>query len=113
MTSTTPAPTHAPLTGALTFRKDAKQTGLASIVRPHPDTAIRIDGRQVGTIHAPTPRGESQWSISLMVVDPDAHCGWSRVRMTRRYDDEPSARLAIRGGDTTLRARHNLHAIKD
>jgi hypothetical protein len=107
------APTHAPLTGLLTFRKDAPETGLASAARPWPDTAIRIAGLQVGTIRAPRPRGEDRWSVSLMVVDQDAKCGWRTIVLARRFEDEPSARLAIRGGDTALRIRHDLHQLKD
>lgn len=111
MTTTASAPTHVPLAGELTFRKDRKETGLAAIARPHPDTAIKIGGLQVGTIHAPMPRGEAEWSVTLTVVDPAAHCGWRRVKLTRRYEDEASARAAVKGGDATLRARHHLHAM--
>lgn len=108
-----PAPTHAPLTGLLTFRKDAPETGLASAARPWPDTAIKIGGRQVGTIRAPRPRGEDQWSVSLMVADRNAKCGWRTIVLARRFEDEASARLAIRGGDTALRIRHDLHQLED
>jgi len=112
MTTAAPAPAHTPLVGDLTFLKDRRETGLAAIACPYPNTTIKIGGRQVGTIFAPRPRGESEWSISLMVVDPDAHCGWRTIRLAKRYPDEPAARLAMQGGDATLRARHHLHTLE-
>ena len=86
-----------------TFKKDPRQTGLASVGYPDPDTVIKHDGRMVGVICAPNWQGpDNKWSVCLYAPAADSVCGWKVLRMKKRFDTEPEARAALQASADTL-----------
>jgi hypothetical protein len=110
---TAPDPTHVPMAGRLTFMRQPRTTGLAGIARPHPDTTIKIAGREVGTISPPHMRAkDNYWRIRLMRVLPDRPAGcWESILLVYRAKDEADARAFVQRVDARVRAMYNLHAF--
>ena len=84
----------------LSFKKEPRETGLASCARPDPDTVIKADGKRCGEITAPSRFGKDQdrWSVGLMVkqeVTVENPCPFAWVFFKARFDTEPEARVWI------------------
>lgn len=75
-----------------TFKKEKPQTGLASVGNPNPDTIIKLDRMQVGSIVAPWWSSEdNKWAVRLIqAVEGDQEFRW--VTLKKRFDEEPEAR---------------------
>ena len=75
-----------------TFRKDPRETGLAGVGNPYPNTNIKWEKKVVGCISAPSwNTTDNKWGIRLM-VKKDERPGWAWVRLKARFDTEPEAR---------------------
>jgi len=74
-----------------TFKKEPRQTGLAGVGNPYPDTAIRHNKKVVGYIIAPSWMvKDNKWGIRLAFDEPNGKWGWRIVK--ERFDSEPAAR---------------------
>lgn len=92
-----------------TFRKEAKETGLAGIGRPYANTEIKVNKKYVGNIVAPTfTTQDNKWKIRLQVVT-QSPCGWDWISFTARFNDEPSARKWLNDHAEAITAKHTLH----
>jgi hypothetical protein len=107
--ATQPTPTHAPLQGALSFKKNPRSTGLAAIADPYPTTQIKIGGREVGLISPPRPRGSENWSLRFMVKDASESCGWRWIGLRGRYETEEQARSSLFSMDDKVRRLYDLY----
>lgn len=55
-----------------TFKKQPRETGLAGVAHPYPNTDIKAGSKVVGEIVAPTWRTpDNKWHITLSVKDED------------------------------------------
>jgi hypothetical protein len=101
------------MAGRLTFMRQPRATGLASVARPHPDTTIKIAGREVGAISPPHWQAKNNdWRIRFMRVLPDRPDGcWESILLAYRAKDEADARAFVQRADEKIRATYNLHAF--
>lgn len=76
----------------VTFKKQPRSKGLASVGEPYPSVDIKINKKCCGYIAAPTwMTKDNKWAIRLMVEsDPQ----WKWVNCTKRFDSEQEAREA-------------------
>lgn len=80
-----------------TFKKHPRETGLAAVGNPHPNTDIKHNKRLVGVIDAPNwSSTDDQWRIRLMKkkTEPDdnPNSDWKWIRLKKTFDSEPEAR---------------------
>lgn len=100
--------THAPLEGELTFRRGLKPK--------HPTDGkfapveILIDGRIVGVLSPPRPRGQSDWCIRMVVRDGTEQ-GWHFTELLSRFAEEKHARFSVTQADDMLRRRYDLFQL--
>jgi hypothetical protein len=81
-----------------TFKKEPRETGLASIGAGDPNTLIKLEKKEVGYISGPNWQSKDNlWRIRLMKIDKEEkHCGWKWVTLAAKFDDEPSARVYLK-----------------
>jgi hypothetical protein len=80
-----------------TFKKEKRETGLASIGAGDPPTDIKLEKKIVGTIVGPTWRSEDNlWRVRLMKKSdaPEDH-GWKWTTLKATFENEPAARVYL------------------
>lgn len=82
-----------------TFKKEPRETGLASVGNPNPDTQIKLDKKRVGTIRGPSwSSKDNLWRVMFVVKTDEPehkHCGWKWVTLKKKFETEPEARLFV------------------
>lgn len=74
----------------LSFKKQAKETGLSGVGNPYPATDIKVNKRICGYISPPNwTTKDNLWCIKF-AVNTESSWGW-RVSK-RRFESEPEAR---------------------
>lgn len=92
-----------------TFKKQPRETGLAGVGNPHPDTYIKHNKKVVGCISSPNWRTpDNKWRIRLTVKDENDHCDWKWISLKKTFDTEPEAREFLNKHIDALLAK-NLH----
>lgn len=95
-----------------TFKKEKRETGLAAVGRPHPNTTIKYRKKCVGTIYAPYwASKDNLWHVRLMIVC-DEGPGWKWVTLKQKFDDEPAARAYLNENEDRI-LKLNLHSHED
>lgn len=101
----------------LSFKKDARETGLAGVGRPNPDTFIKADKKRIGTIVAPTfITKDNLWSVSLMVKrepTPRDPCDFQWISFKARFAEEADAREWIKKYWDALCAKYDFRQWED
>lgn len=98
------------MTTRVTFKKQARATGLARIAEPEPITDVKIGGSIVGMITPPHfTATDRSWRASIRVKDPEAGGGWKWARLRQKFTDEPSARVWLTQAMPDITSRHDLH----
>ncbi len=86
----------------ITFKKEKKETGLASVGHLYPDTEIKVSGLVVGHIVAPNWRTKTNlWTVRLAKVQEPTQFNpapFKWVGFAKKFDTEPEARIYIKGG---------------
>lgn len=96
----------------ITFKKEKPETGLAAIGNPYPNTQIKVDGKQVGYIYAPTwSITDRKWKVSLAVKEGDTRWKWIFVKT--RFDTEPDARSWVKNKLEAVAKTYTLHSFED
>lgn len=76
-----------------TFKKQKKETGLAGVGHPYPDTTIKLDKMQVGYISAPSWSSKDDlWRVHFTQKDENEKCGFKWVTLKATFTEEPLAR---------------------
>lgn len=82
-----------------TFKKQPRETGLAAVGMPYPNTDIKLNGQIVGTIYAPTwQTSDRLWRASFMVRHKPTEndpCPFRWVIVATPFESEPAAREAL------------------
>lgn len=80
-----------------TFKKEPRETGLASIGSPEPSTVIKLDKKPVGLIASPNWRTQDNlWRVRLTVKrEMKDNCDWEWVTLKAKFEDEPKARIYL------------------
>jgi hypothetical protein len=106
---------HTPLTGALTFRRHQRATGLARLTEPYPAVDIKMGRRVVGLMNPPNPAtGQKKWTISIMVREEPSRENPQPFRwkqLAGRWLTEAEARGWMEQHFTSLRANYDVYAL--
>ena len=98
-----------------TFKKHKRETGLRAVGYPYQSSDIKLDGKVVGTITAPSWQvTDGLWRIRLTVKrvpTPDALCEWEWIQLKFRGKDEAGCQKFILDNVETL-VKLNLHTIE-
>jgi hypothetical protein len=101
----------------VTFKNGEKETGLARIVRPYPETRMRLNKRVFGTIHPPTAMGADTWSISIMVMketpDDNPNCDWKSITFAKKFDTLILAKEFIQEKIDYVLSKYTLKFMED
>lgn len=93
-----------------TFKKHPKETGLAAVGRPDPDTDIKLNKKVVGYIAAPTWQSQDRaWLIRLAVKKESEKIGWGWISLKARFSDEKEAREFLQKHVQEITEKWQLH----
>lgn len=83
----------------ITFKRNARETGLAAVGAPNPSVKIKHNKREFATIHAPTwTSSDGLWYITAHRYynegeeNPSPNCPWKRVKFKAKHETEEAAR---------------------
>ncbi len=99
-----------------TFKKGEKPTGLARVANPYVSTDIKLNGKNIGSLHAPNSFENQYWSIRFMVVNDDKinhPAGWHWITLKYKGDSEKEVREFVIKNQEAIRAKHNLFIEND
>ena len=68
----------------LSFKKEPRQTGLAGVGYPYRNVTVKMDGKEVGTLHAPNWQTKGDvWECWFMVYGDtgNPNCNWQNRRL--------------------------------
>lgn len=94
-----------------TFRKQSPETGLSAVANPYPSTTIKLNGKMVGEISAPSRFGHDSWRVRF-VID-DLASDWRWVTLKAKFNTEPEARKFLSENATALIHKIALHPIEE
>ena len=96
-----------------TFKKQPRETGLAAVGNPHPDTDIKHNKMLVGTISAPHWQSpDNLWRIRFMVAEEggdNPNCDWKWIQLKKKFDSEPEAREFLKERAEQILEHYDLH----
>lgn len=93
----------------LTFRKQPRTT--ASSWQGKRDTDIKLDGRIVGLINAPSRMGKG-WSAQVAVKSNKSKCGWEWMT-TVPFDNEDELRAFVKRTLVSIVEEIELHYFNE
>jgi len=74
-----------------TFKKEKKETGLASVGNTNPNTVIKLNKLEVGFIYGPNWQSKDNlWGVRLMKKGLENDWQWTKLKA--KFDNEPAAR---------------------
>jgi hypothetical protein len=91
---------HREVNMKVTFKKEARQTGLAGIGYTNPNTLVKVDGKIVGYISGPWWQSKDDlWHIHFSVIktspEDNPNCNWKWINIRDALQTEPEARTHI------------------
>lgn len=98
----------------VTFKREPKPTGLWVVSNPYPVTAIKVDGKRVGSINPPNNK-ISDWGIAVAIKknekfnDKNPNRDWMWIHVTKRFRNENEARAFIKDNMQRITASLVLH----
>lgn len=94
-----------------TFKKQPRETGLASVISQGETTNIRHNKLVVGAINPPNRfAGRDLWSIKLAVT---TEYGFRWVVFTAKFETEPAAREWLKAHQDKIFEKHDLYYFED
>lgn len=98
---------------SVTFRKNPKIKGLASVCAPEPSTIIKINKQPVGEIKPPSKYNKAKgWYIIFTALDPkideDANKIWKWIQIRFDFPNEPEARKYAKENILKIAQKHHL-----
>lgn len=101
----------------LSFKKHARETGLRAVGNPYPDTDIKLGGKKVGYLDAPSwNSADRQWRIRFAIKRqqaPGFPANFDWVTLTARFDTEPEAREFVKQNIEKIKAKFDLYLLED
>ena len=97
-----------------TFKREKKETGLSAVGYPYQSSDIKLGGKVVGSISAPSwQTKDGLWRVMLTVkkvATPSDPCGWKWITLKFRGKDEAECQKFILD-NTEILVKLNLHSI--
>jgi hypothetical protein len=76
-----------------TFKKEPKETGLASIGNPNSNTIIKLNKHEVGIISGPNwASKDNLWCVQLKKKKESS---WDWTILKQKFENEPQARIYL------------------
>lgn len=98
------------MTSRPTFKKGPNPTGLYAVGHPYADTDIKMDGKVVGMLSAPSAFGHDGWKVRLMVQRPvDVQWRWVVLKVV--HPTEKAARSWVREHWKAINEKFPLHRL--
>lgn len=96
-----------------TFKKEARETGLATVARPEPDTRIKLKGKEVGMILAPHAFSrDDKWEVWFIIDDTSGgNSDWKWTVLKKRFDTEPEAREWLQARRAAILNQFAIHPL--
>lgn len=95
----------------LSFKKEARKTGLAGVGYPHPSTIIKFNKRECGRIAAPNwQTKDSLWRVRLAKVE-GSRFKW--VTLKKTFATEPEARGWLKENWQKITEQIELYLFED
>lgn len=104
---------------ALSFKRDARMTGLAGMGYPNPDVHIKANGKKVGYIAAPAWNTEPGYKVRLHIkkdenyTDNNPNTDWKTVRLKGSHETEEDAREYVKKHWENIHKTFKLHSLND
>lgn len=93
----------------ITFKKHPKETGLSAVGNPFQGSDIKVDGKVVGCICAPTWQSKDNlWSIMLHVAKDNS---FVNKTIKQRFEDDSTARIFAK--DFVAKNIDSLYKMED
>lgn len=103
----------------LSFKKEPRETGLASVSHPYPDTIIKLAGREVGRISGPRPTslgGSPDWRIHIMIKHQPTEADpapFKSLAFKATFASEPEARIWLQRHWPAICDKYQLYSHDD
>jgi hypothetical protein len=98
-----------------TFKREKKETGLNGVGYPYQSSDIKLDGKIVGSISAPSwQTKDGLWRVMFTVkkeATTSEPCAWRWITLKFRGKDDEECRKFILDNAETL-IKFNLHTIE-
>lgn len=91
---------------SVTFKKNARETGLRAVSDVYPSHIIKINRIECGSISYVD--ATQNWQVGIQAVDTKARSGWSWLFFKKRFGDADEARAWFK---TTVEAIHKKWPI--
>ena len=101
----------------LSFKKQARETGLRSVGNPVPSVDIKINKKVIGYLSAPTwQTKDNKWGINFSVVKPEPdenpNCKWKWIAVKTRFETENEAREFVKENIEAISKRYTLYSLE-
>ena len=102
----------------ISFKRQAKITGLAGVGYPNQSVDIKVNKKEVGIISAPNwQTKDNNWRVRLTVKkqesDDNPNRDWKWVSVKKTFENEESARQWVKDNLKTLSMKYELHYFED
>jgi len=100
-----------------TFKKHPKETGIRAVGHTRQSVDIKLNGKRVGLIIAPTWSSvDSLWHINLSIkIEPTTEepCTWKWITLKFKSATEAECRQFLNDNTQILISKFNLHQFED
>ncbi len=92
------------------FKREKVATGNAGVGNPYPNTVIKVENKQVGTIVAPNWRSKDNlWHVRFAVK---CETGWKWITLKEKFEEETLAREYIQANVERILTQNNLELFQ-
>lgn len=97
----------------ITFKKQPKEKGLASVGSPNQSIDCKINKKTFGMICAPNwQTKDNKWSVGIMIIKPavdnNPNCNWKWIHFTKSFDEPEQAKIWLQENIDKITAKYKL-----
>ena len=97
----------------ITFKNEARLTGLSGVGYPHRNTQIKINNKKFGYIRPPNwTTKDNKWEIFFAIVTENRN-GWKWVQIKDRFDSTELAKVYIQDHIEEICKTHTLYFFEE
>ena len=101
-----------------TFKRKPKETGLRGVGHPYASVRIKVGGKAVGVIAAPSwSTKDGKWGVAFTVkkmeklTDGNPNCDWMWLFVKERFEEEEEARQWVKEHAEKTLSAYTLHSL--
>ena len=93
-----------------TFKNQPKETGLASVGNPNPQTDVKFEKKLCGLISPPNWQSKGRlYTIMLSIKNVDSSTGWSWITFKKRTETLQEAKEWLNTNCDAILIKYELH----